>query len=378
MSYVNLIDQTSTTPSSSTPGVYLDLTGRTRLSLAALGVQVRMRVYATSTSNGDTGAVKIVDSTGADMLVVQITGTTARWYVTDGYLPATDGKYDVLFGGNTTGALTVEAFSIFEWFHDGAIGGALASSIGEFTLAAAGTNVDPVLWTVDATSDIGCPTGSTEVAAALTDAGLSYTASSQWDFDEASGNVTDNIGSKTLTASGTLAYDQAITGWDRNGIVFTEDVAGALTNNTLADVSTNSSLIFAYVKLTTVAGADGTVIMAGTTNGVFVRLNSTPRIVAISEANSTTGTANPTGSVIPVVIRNNQTANTVDVFTEQEKITVTQGAMLSETDLVFGGGANHPPTMTVTWGLLFENANAEWSDAQIRTFLQTLSWSPAW
>lgn len=138
MAFKNIIDDTSTTVSANTPGVYLDLRYRTTLARASLGVPVRLWVYASSTVANDTGTVQILDSASAPQLTVPITGTTAKWYATDGYLPAADAKYDAVYGGNTLGTLSVLAFSLHEFADISPLEGVLAASIGEFTLAATG------------------------------------------------------------------------------------------------------------------------------------------------------------------------------------------------------------------------------------------------
>ena len=116
--YINLIDNSSTAVSAATPGVQLDLRYRTTLSRSALGVPVRFVVYAANTAG--TGEVRILNSAGATLLTSAISGTTATWYTTNGYLPAADAKYDAHFGGNATGTLTVYAFGIYEYDGDSA------------------------------------------------------------------------------------------------------------------------------------------------------------------------------------------------------------------------------------------------------------------
>jgi len=100
-----------------------------------------MWVYAESTAANDTGAVVILDSTGAIKLTVPVTGSAAQWYAVDGWLPATDAKYDAHYGGNTLGTLKAYAFTIYEYALIAANEGTLSSSIGEFTLTATGTVV---------------------------------------------------------------------------------------------------------------------------------------------------------------------------------------------------------------------------------------------
>lgn len=135
--YINLVDNSSTTVSVSTPGVQLDLRYRTTLSRSLLGVPVKFVVYAANTAG--TGEVRILDSTGATVLSSAISGTTAAWYTTNGYLPAADAKYDAHFGGNSTGTLTVYAFSIYEYDGDS------ATDVGAAEMRA---------WAYDATSSM--------------------------------------------------------------------------------------------------------------------------------------------------------------------------------------------------------------------------------
>lgn len=142
MAFTNLLDNSSTTVSAATPGAQIDLTYHATMGRTT--VPVRFKVYAASTVAGDTGVVKIVAPDGTDMITVPITGSTARWYVADGELDAWDYKYDAMYGGNTSGTLTVYAFSLYELALNGNNEGTLSSSIGNFTLAATGDNTSAV------------------------------------------------------------------------------------------------------------------------------------------------------------------------------------------------------------------------------------------
>jgi hypothetical protein len=111
--YTNLVDGSSTSVSSSTPGATIDLRHRTTIRMAADGVPVKMRVYASSTG-ADTGTVRLKDSSGTTMLEASITGTTAAWYDAIGYLPASLAKYDLHGGGAASATVTVYAVSVYE------------------------------------------------------------------------------------------------------------------------------------------------------------------------------------------------------------------------------------------------------------------------
>lgn len=115
--YANVFDD-STTPSASTAGVYFDGRNRTTLSRAALGVPVRLCVYAMSEVEDDTGSVRLLDSSGSTVLEVDITEPAFAWHVVDGYVPAALDKYDLYSGGNSSGTLSVRDWCIYEYAHD--------------------------------------------------------------------------------------------------------------------------------------------------------------------------------------------------------------------------------------------------------------------
>lgn len=114
--YKNVLDD-STTPSASTAGVYIDGRNRTTLSRAALGVPVRLCVYAISTVADDTGTVRLVDSAGSTMLEAAVTSDSWTWHVVDGYVPAALDKYDLHAGGHESG-MSVRDWNVFEYAHD--------------------------------------------------------------------------------------------------------------------------------------------------------------------------------------------------------------------------------------------------------------------
>lgn len=110
----NIIDA-ATTVSAATPGWTLDLTNRSTVRRAALGVPCRMHVYAKVASVGAvTDNVRLVNSSGTTLASVDVTSTTAAWYTSAAfYLPATVAKYDVhSISDVLTQAITVYAVSV--------------------------------------------------------------------------------------------------------------------------------------------------------------------------------------------------------------------------------------------------------------------------
>jgi hypothetical protein len=140
MAFKNFIDDTALTEIGATTfGYSLDMRYRTSLGRASVGVPVRVWVYAASTVAADTGSVRLMNAAGTSLVTVNITGTTAQWYVMDGYIPATDHMLYPFYGGNTLGTLTVYAVSCYEYADIGTNEGAMAATIALPTISAAGT-----------------------------------------------------------------------------------------------------------------------------------------------------------------------------------------------------------------------------------------------
>lgn len=110
----NIIDTTSTTVSSSTPGYTLDMTGKDRLSQTS-GVPCVMKAFGKVSGGGLTGTVRIKDSGGSTLATCSITGTTNAWVSSGSFnLPATIGKYDLQFS-TSGGTFSLYAVSIYEY-----------------------------------------------------------------------------------------------------------------------------------------------------------------------------------------------------------------------------------------------------------------------
>lgn len=110
----NLIDDTSTAVSASTPGFIPPLSNAR--TLMQTGASVVVAVYGTPPAGG--GTVTIKDDTGTTLITVTLTaGGALGWYTATGVLPAVDGeKYDIHFvktsgGGN----ISVGAVSIYQY-----------------------------------------------------------------------------------------------------------------------------------------------------------------------------------------------------------------------------------------------------------------------
>ncbi len=114
----NICDQVSTTFSNATQGFKVDLRYRDRLAQTS-GIPVTMKVFCESDTEvlGDgIGEITLKDSTGAAVITISngLPFGAPAWISTTGFLPATQGKYDLHFRNNGGGTVSVWAVSIYE------------------------------------------------------------------------------------------------------------------------------------------------------------------------------------------------------------------------------------------------------------------------
>lgn len=232
--------------------------------------------------------------------------------------------------------------------------------------------------TRDSTSLKYVPASSAEWATVMTTAGIgSGGPSLLWLCQEASGNLNDSIGAFTGTVSGTpLSYQQVVAGWTRVG-VSGGDAGTGLADNTsasLPDPATAATLTLSYAIVSATPAAVRQVDVIGTANIATTRVNTTPRLQAVSGGNvATGGVSNPTGAVRPFVLLDDAVAVRTVGYTDQEKLPTTRAATTGKrTRLAF----DFPGT--VVYRAQFHGAAAQLTDAQIKTLLQTLGWAIPW
>lgn len=209
MAYRNVVDDSSTSVSAATPGWTVDLRNHTTARLRSQGVPCRFKVCVNSTVGNDTGAIKLVDSTGSTVLTCLINNPAATsssigdWYWVDGYVPATLAKYDVHYGGNTLGTLTPLSASLYEidWTTD-PVTGAASLTLGALTIAADGntTNTGVAAPTLDALTVSA--DGGFRGDASLTLGALTTSAAGTVDVI---GSSSMTLGAMTIAADGTVA-----------------------------------------------------------------------------------------------------------------------------------------------------------------------------
>lgn len=235
----------------------------------------------------------------------------------------------------------------------------------------------------DPLSNKGVPLTQLDWDAVFLQAGLSTkTVAHSWGFQDASGNIVATVGTN-LAATG-LAYQQGVSGWTRTGAAFTDNSTDSALHGAGVGINpaTTSCLWLGYVDLTIDPAALRTIFGAG---GAAAATELTCRHAGGHTLNvkvagvSTNGTADPaSGGVRPIGLVYNRTAGTVMVFSDQEKLSGTYNAGVTDGVKGFGATLANTIGMTVLWGAAFAGTNAELTSTQIKAVLQALGWTIPW
>lgn len=234
-----------------------------------------------------------------------------------------------------------------------------------------------VAWSVDAASGKAVPATSAEWSAFIAANALSVPVPDcLWLLQEASGNPVDSIGGVTLTAAGTVTYQQAEAGWSRKGVGLTTGVNSQFgsVSGSLPTGGTGSQTILMLANAHT-APAGNRSLYEGQT-GSAIRITSVPRAVCVSGGNTATGTGSPIGAVRPYVYRENVTAATSTLMTDQEKLTPTHGTISGRNLRI--GSSSSAQAARVLYAVGWLNANAEISDANMKALLQAMGYTIPW
>lgn len=227
--------------------------------------------------------------------------------------------------------------------------------------------------TFDSTSGIHAPTTANNFTA------LGITAPSNlWLCQEASGNLTDTLGGYTLTANGTPTYNNAITGWTRTALGFTETASQRFqgTAGTLNPASTSVAWLV-YFKLTgdpAAANRSMVVVAFSLSTGLNMLVGTGGKVRINCVAVNTDGSVNHNdGNVHPALIVYDRTGGTVKIYTDKELITGTYNASVVDGSKGFGGvstGTAGP--LRILYSFAATGATAE---GYGKATLQALGWT---
>lgn len=233
----------------------------------------------------------------------------------------------------------------------------------------------------DPVSGYAVPVTQAEWNAVFAAAGVTpKTVSQSWTLQDASGNPAATIGAPLTASTGAAAldYQQAVAGWQRRSINFTDGGAEFMFQVKAVgpDPTIESVLSFVYAgvptapagtrRLVTLTGSAGTEVLLGMTAAGQYRL--------VCAGAATVGTATATGIVRPVMVQYNRTASQFRAYSDQEIISGTFSTAITSSTKGYGM-ANGSGTAAGQQSLLaanFRGADAEWTEAEMRAVYNVL------
>ena len=229
----------------------------------------------------------------------------------------------------------------------------------------------------DATSNIFVPASATE----WTNLGLTA-PDFQWECQDAASPLAAAIGGITLASAGTgHTYQDTVSGWSRKGIGTQDNLTQdwASTNAGLPDVASNSVMyLILHRPPASNPAAARKVATVGTSPATSIQVTATGKYTFIGGANTANSTTTVTGGgVVPLVLKYNRTGSETKGYTNADKVTVTfSGTGTGKQVLLGGSTASASQEFLAVY--LWKGANAEMTDAQVKSMLQTLGWTIGW
>ncbi len=232
--------------------------------------------------------------------------------------------------------------------------------------------------TLDAASGKYFPADAAEWAAFIAGAGLSgiTVPTSVYNFQEASGNIIDSVGSFNLTAGGTGAsYQQTETGFTRKALVNTDGGAYFYTTSAALPNPASASMLALLVERPIASAIGYQSIIFGDAVFAYLACYSAGKlqVVANSGANNALGNNVITGAARPIALRYNFTGSDITGFTDTEKVTPTWAACASK---AFSFLSQAPGA--ALYGVRWDGVNAEVSNTHLKALMQALGWTVTW
>lgn len=207
---------------------------------------------------------------------------------------------------------------------------------------------------------------------------------SYWGFQEAAGSIVDlGAGGLDLAAVGTVGYQAAVAGWSRFAATVAAGGNGFGRVVTEApNAATTSVLWLGYLDLT---GGSGTsrCIITGSDSAGATELSARHSAANLQQIKCLTNSNNgvvdlQAGGAHAIALLYDRTNARTAVYSEFEKVTGVYGAGVVDGNKGFRGGVVAAPAMSILWGAVWTGANAELTDAQVKTLLQALNITIPW
>lgn len=191
---------------------------------------------------------------------------------------------------------------------------------------------------------------------------------------EPSGNAADSIGANTLTAAGTPLYQQPIPGFTRVGFGFSQVASQRFLSAGGPSPSATSVLWIGAVAITgAMASTRDIIVAASGANPLKLQGTNTPKPNVLDNATGTLGANNFTTTLQLMGLKRDLTNSVCTAYTFQEKITTVFDAGVVGASSGFGAGSGNGFLGLLGYGIYFQGAAAELSDATVKTLFQGMS-----
>jgi hypothetical protein len=240
--------------------------------------------------------------------------------------------------------------------------------------------------TRDASSQIYVPASAGEWTAFRSATGISASnPDSLWLCQEAAGNLADSIGALTLTATGTVEYQQAAAGWSRQGVRLTDGTTEKFVAASAVGPSpatTSQAWLFIVALPATAANARsvmGLNCAVGATRFVAIHLNASGGIRANCVGVNVDDVTSHSSMVVPILLKYDRTNSEAKIYTSLVKVAGTYSAGVVDGDKGIGSAATAACASTTLYGAMWSGAAAEaLTDANAKALLTAMGWSPPW
>jgi hypothetical protein len=258
----------------------------------------------------------------------------------------------------------------------------LAIGIGADTLPTS----DPLATvTRDGTSGIYVPANAAEWSTLIAAKSLSISApNSLWLSQEASGNLSDSIGSLAMTAGSTPSYQQAVTGWSRKAVSLADGTGQQFTAGVgVGPNPTTTSQLWLGIIAMPSTPVSTRAFWGINTNSVStlacrVNHNVTTGKLALQVAGVTVNSATSHSNGVHVIaVKYDRTNAAAVLYTDLNKTVGTYNSGVIDQIKGFGSAASGAEGML--YGAMWSGAAAEaLTDANMKALLQAMGYTISW
>lgn len=248
-------------------------------------------------------------------------------------------------------------------------------------------------WDVDATSNKGVPSSTTQWTNVFTQLGFGTAPQDIYPLQDAGPTAVDvGSGAKNLSylTSGSGAWVQTVPGgtWTRKAFKTTDGTNTGVENTTFGNINAGSmlALVYAYAaRANGTGGATRSIARIGTAFDGDVTIEEKPSTLLLQLGNGNgsgrlVGAAAYEDVVRPYTVRKNFTGKHAAAFTDAERI---GGGKSNAAGTGFRIGGDNNQTYFAddayyVYAAVFTGSAAELTEVQIKALYAILGWSPAW